>query len=123
MYTFPPQIIPYHVSWSVEEFYQVTAETIVYVKESAQNILKGINLRKSWCVVVLSAMGTIISLKRVSAVLTDATCRILFYFMFPSYLFLMEQFVEGYYFWGKAGRIKELFRKMFVWFVRGEFMN
>ena len=40
-------------------------------------------------------MGTIISLKRVSAVLTDATCRILFYFMFPSYLFLMEQFVEG----------------------------
>ena len=42
---------------------------------------------------------------------------------FPSYLFLMEQFVEGYYFWGKAGRIKELFRKMFVWFVRGEFMN
>ena len=26
-------------------------------------------------------------------------------------------------FWGKTGRIKELFRKMFVWFVRGEFMN
>ncbi len=45
--------------------------------------------------------GTIISLKHLSAVLTDATCRIFFYFMFPSYLFLMEQFVEGYYFWGK----------------------
>lgn len=74
------------------------AETIVYVKESAQDILKGISYGKTWCVAVLSAMGTIISLKRVSAVLTDATCRILFYFMFPSYLFLMEQFVEDYYF-------------------------
>jgi hypothetical protein len=62
----------------------------------------------------LSAMGTIISLKRVSAVLTDATCRIFFYFMFPSYLFLMEQFVEGYYFLGKTGRIKELFRKKHI---------
>ena len=54
-------------------------------------------------------MGTIIPLKCVSAVLTDATCRILFYFMFSSYLFLMEQFVEGYYLLRKIGRIKELF--------------
>ena len=46
-----------------------------------------------------------------------------FIFMFSSYLFLMEQFVEGYYLLRKIGRIKELFRKMFVWFVRGEFMN